>query len=86
METKMNERIRAIADEAYKHALDGYSRWSSDSTFDGVPHIRNLYTEKFAQLIIQECATLTLDHRSDDYYQGWLDYRDEIRQHFGVEQ
>lgn len=42
--------------------------------------------EKFAGLIIQECATLTLDHRSDDYYQGWLDYRDEIRQHFGVEQ
>ena len=42
--------------------------------------------EKFAELIIQECATLTLDHRSDDYYQGWLDYRDEIRQHFGVEQ
>ena len=42
--------------------------------------------EKFAELIIQECATLTLDHRSDDYYQGWLDYRDEIQRHFGVEQ
>lgn len=42
--------------------------------------------EKFAQLMIQECATLTLDHRSDDYYQGWLDYRDEIRKHFGVKE
>jgi hypothetical protein len=41
--------------------------------------------EKFAQLIVQECATLTLDHRSDGYYRGWLDYRDEIRRHFGVE-
>jgi len=81
----MNERIQAIADEAYKHALDEYSRWRSDGTFDDVPHIRNLYTEKFAQLIIQECVALTLDHRSDDYYQGWLDYRDEIRRHFGVE-
>jgi hypothetical protein len=41
--------------------------------------------KKFAELIIQECAGLTLDHRNADYYQGWLDYRDEIRQHWGIE-
>jgi hypothetical protein len=58
----------------------------------GLPYGDNAMTvtdrdlEYFAQLIIQECATLTLDHRSDDYYQGWLDYRDEIRQHFGVKE
>jgi hypothetical protein len=48
--------------------------------------VKSINHKKFAELIIQECATLTLDHRSDDYYQGWLDYRDEIKQHFGVEQ
>jgi hypothetical protein len=40
----------------------------------------------FAQLIVRECSELTLDHKNDDYYNGWLDYRDEIKQHFGVEE
>jgi hypothetical protein len=42
------------------------------------------YMDKFAELIIRECAELTLDHKNDDYYAGWLDYRDEIKKHFGV--
>ncbi len=43
--------------------------------------------EKFAELIVRECASLTLDFSkpSADYYHGWLDYRDEILKHFGVE-
>lgn len=64
----MNERIRELAGEAE------VSRGG----------MRVVDIEKFAELIIQECAELTLDHRNDDYYQGWLDYRDEIRRHFGV--
>ena len=68
----MNEQIRELVAQA---GTDTSGKWM------GMDH-----AEKFAQLIIQECATLTLDHRSDDYYQGWLDYRDEIRRHFGVEQ
>jgi hypothetical protein len=44
------------------------------------------YMDKFAELIIRECAELTLDHKNDDYYTGWLDYRDEIRRHFGVDE
>jgi hypothetical protein len=67
----MNERIRELVAQA---GTDTSGKWMSMD-----------HAEKFAQLIIKECATQTLDHRSDDYYQGWLDYRDEIRQHFGVE-
>jgi hypothetical protein len=70
----MNERIQKLIDQATRTAM-----WIGD------PDAGELDAEKFAQLIIQECATLTLDHRSDDYYQGWLDYREDIRQHFGVE-
>jgi hypothetical protein len=40
----------------------------------------------FAQLIVRECCELTLDYKGDDYYNGWLDYRDEIKRHFGVEE
>jgi len=67
----MNERIRELVAQA---GTDTSGKWMSMD-----------HAEKFAQLLIQECATLTLDHRSDDYYQGWLDYRDEIQRHFGVE-
>jgi hypothetical protein len=43
--------------------------------------------DKFAELIVRECASLTLDcnNPSADYYHGWLDYRDEILKHFGIE-
>jgi hypothetical protein len=67
----MNERIRELVAQA---GTDTSGKWMSMD-----------HAEKFAQLLIQECATLTLDHCSDDYYQGWLDYRDEIQRHFGVE-
>lgn len=40
---------------------------------------------KFAGQLITECATLTLDYKNPQHYQGWLDYRDEIKQHFGVQ-
>lgn len=39
---------------------------------------------KFVELIIKEATSLTLDYKSEDYYQGWLDYRDIIKEHFGM--
>jgi hypothetical protein len=51
----MNERIKELSNEAHKHALDVYRQWNGNGTFDGVPSIRNLYEEKFAQLLVQEC-------------------------------
>jgi hypothetical protein len=48
----------------------------------------DLYTEaemlKFARSIISEFAMLTLDHKSDDYYNGWLDFRDKVVAHFVI--
>ena len=71
----MNERIRRLLVEAREQTQEG--KWHAPTA---------VWAEKFAELIIQECAGLTLDHRNADYYQGWLDYRDEIRQHFGVKE
>jgi hypothetical protein len=68
----MNERIRQLAEQATINIGDEFH---PIDFFD---------KEKFAQLIVRECAELTLDHRNDDYYAGWLDYRDEIKKHFGV--
>ena len=74
----MNERIRELALKAmdFQGAID----------IDTELKMTNSELAKFAELIVQECAELTLDHKNDDYYAGWLDYRDEIRRHFGVEQ
>jgi len=71
----MNERIKELAEQAtiIEYGVDnGSDRISFDK-------------EKFAELIVKECAELTINYRTDDYYNGWLDYRDEIKKHFGVE-
>ena len=38
--------------------------------------------DKFAELVVEECASLALDYKNDEHYAGWLDYRDEIRRQF----
>lgn len=70
----MNERIREMLVQCQHESIDGpgYPRWTD--------------LEKFAELIIKQCAELTLDYVSPDYYMGWLDYRDEIKKHFGVKE
>ncbi len=39
---------------------------------------------KFAELIVQECANLTLDYKNHDHYMGWVDHGEAIAEHFGV--
>lgn len=39
---------------------------------------------KFAELSINECSQLTLDYRNEQHYNGWIEYRDEIRYHFNI--
>ena len=75
----MNELIKELAEQAmlFSHENGG---WRIST------HVPNDFQEKFAELIVRECASLTLDYKSETYYTGWLDYRDEIKKHFGVEQ
>ena len=70
----MNERIKELEVQCWD---DIAPEWA-----ENVRMVFNI--EKFAELIVRECAELTLDHKNDDYYAGWLDYRDEILKHFGV--
>lgn len=43
-----------------------------------------LQQNKFTQLVINECAELTLDYKNDQHYNGWIEYRDHIRKHFST--
>lgn len=73
---KMNKRVRELAEQARDYtdkAID--CGWlNGDEIFEG----------KFAELIVLECAGVTLDYKNDDYYKGWCDHSAEILEHFGV--
>ncbi len=72
----MNERIRELEKQATETVKCGLNGTSTAEVFN---------RKKFAELIIRECSELTLDYKNDQHYQGWLDYRNEIKKHFGVE-
>jgi hypothetical protein len=76
----MNDRIKDLAEQAFTFAfLDGI-RIST--------HIPNSYTEKFAELIVQECIdiiapyTVRMSRPGEEYLHPIL----EIKKHFGVEE
>jgi hypothetical protein len=77
----MNERIQELAEQANELDYETFDEFNHKT----VRHYK-FNKQKFAELIIRECAELTLDHKNDDYYAGWLDYRDEIKKHFGVDE
>jgi hypothetical protein len=77
----MNERIRELAEQANELDYETFDEFNHKT----VRHYK-FNKQKFAELIIRECAELTLDHKNDNYYNGWLDYRDEIKRHFGVDE
>ena len=76
----MNERIKELAIQA------GVTYdWDPGSAGPEVCFDRQEDFEKFAELIVRECANITLDYKNHDHYTGWLDHGEEIARHFGVE-
>jgi hypothetical protein len=69
----MNERIRELA-EQFNLEID-----------PAHPDHNQTVLEKFAELIIRECANITLDYKNHDHYYGWMDHGEEIIRHFGIE-
>ena len=82
----MNERIQELFNKASVYA---YEQNPGENSY-GRPVDENKYEEerytKFAELIVLECAGITLDYKNDDYYNGWCDHSAEILEHFGVEE
>ena len=79
----MNERIKELRRQAIDHCLDKGSQGN----------LSEEVAEKFAELIVKECATIINDipsspqgSWSDGYYEGCRDSAKQIQQHFGVEE
>ena len=54
----MNARIKELAEQAYSYAKAEYEKWTPNDGFSGVPHIRNICNEKFAELILADIDKL----------------------------
>lgn len=84
----MSDRISEIIKEAEQ--LTDSTHFNAcieaDGTGGTVPDWHDTLHRSIALLLIQECTDLTLDYKNDDHYNGWLDFRDEIRKHFGIEE
>ena len=84
----MNERIKLLADQAEDYATAEYEKWIPTPDFSGIPHIRKIFNEKFAELIVRECMNIC--YRTDTEYEGKkvksTVIASKVAEHFGVEE
>ena len=76
----MNERIRQLAEQA--NTIGDWGEDITEGRYFVYPNIKNL--EKFAELIVRECAEFVSSDRQNDEYGVFVSNR--IKQHFGVEE
>jgi hypothetical protein len=80
----MNERIKELGKQAISATVNKFSgverRWSTEEW-------RNFYDNKFAELIVQECANAIVnDSRLNDVRSASNGCVRTIKEHFGVKQ
>ena len=84
----MNERIKELAVQARNYALDEkriYERMHN--TEQCMEEYREVYNEKFAELIVGECAKIVEDSTWNlPHGYKTVDQANLVKQHFGVEE
>ena len=80
----MNERIRQLSEQAHRSTTNELAHLQQvhNRTYD-LNESAAIYTEKFAQLIVQECGVALSPMLRDMVSRGQA--FDLIKQHFGVE-
>ena len=73
----MNERIKKMAEQASEYASKKDMTGEYVIAFD-----QDKYNEKFAELIVRECARKVEDMIDN----GWYADTGELKKHFGVEE
>lgn len=79
----MNERIQKLAEQSYKEVIE-----TNDYNGDAYT-VREFDKQKFAELIILECATLVDAAFDIDEHSGEVvSYADggQLKEHFGIEE
>ena len=81
----MNNRIKLLADHAKAYA----NQCTKDIDGDVSWHWMEYYTEKFAELIVQECIEAIQNesmNSDDDWERGLRIAEGAMQKHFGVEE
>ncbi len=84
----MNERIRELSEQAYHSTADELAHLQRvhNRTYD-LNETAAIYNEKFAELIVRECANMAESfHRHQYDFTGNLELHEFIKTHFGVEE
>jgi hypothetical protein len=78
----MNEQIRLLSEQAHRSTADELAHLQRvhNRTYD-LNESAAIYNEKFAELIVRECAGVGYDA---SYYECALNVSNKIREHFGV--
>ena len=77
----MDERIKELARTAEREVqISLGERW----TTVGRAEFMRLYNEKFAELIVRECADWIKSLDESEHPTAWL-LCDELKEHFGIE-
>lgn len=83
----MNERIKALAEQAAVESFDQVNELALEVSVDDQSYqVPAAFIARLSELIVQECAGVTLDYKNHDHYTGWCDHAAEILKHFGVEE
>ena len=81
----MNERIKQLAEQAKKYALDAMIKITDKE--QALKVYSETYDKKFAELIVQECLNQCYNRGMDDeLYAGQLKAATYIEEYFGVEE
>ena len=89
----MNEKIKQLADQAEDHATEEYDKWipTSADDFSGIPNVRKIFNEKFAQLIVKDCMDIArnvgnISEPDDLALDRCYEIEQRIQDRFGVEE
>ena len=91
----MNERIRELAEQSGCKVMDGEWYIPSATGLEKIVYTKGIGLEKFAELIVKECAEQIIAKGTD-----WIDFApsqtgvrpeywdmaQQIKEHFGVEE
>ena len=86
MGKEMNEHTRALANQAHEYALGVYNTRIATEGQDNVLFYQ-IRDDKFAELIVAECAIIADTERSNSVGCGYITKTKgmRIKEHFGVE-
>ena len=86
MNKRIREVVRKLAEQAYVEHRQEYFCDNDDPTITSVSVTRHFDREKFAELIVRECAGIYEKIDNGNLHMGTDNYLEALQKHFGVEE